>query len=112
VVDKIRAFHNHPGFVEAVTDRLQQALATIPEERREAAHLVYTAHSIPLAMAQGCDYEKQLKETGRLVAEKLGRKNGGWYTRAEAVQLRNPGWSQTFSIAFPKSKCGAAVRMW
>jgi len=46
VVDKIRAFHNHPGFVEAVTDRLQQALATIPEERREAAHLVYTAHSI------------------------------------------------------------------
>ena len=74
VVDKIRAFHNHPGFVEAVTDRLQQALATIPEERREAAHLVYTAHSIPLAMAQGCDYEKQLKETGRLVAEKLGRK--------------------------------------
>lgn len=25
-------------------------------------------------MAQGCDYEKQLKETGRLVAENLGRK--------------------------------------
>jgi ferrochelatase len=72
VVDKIRAFHNHPGFVEAVVDRLQQALAKIPEDRREAAHLIYTAHSIPLAMAQGCDYEKQLKETGRLVAEKLG----------------------------------------
>jgi ferrochelatase len=25
-------------------------------------------------MAQGCDYEKQLKETGRLVAEELGHK--------------------------------------
>jgi ferrochelatase len=74
VVDKIRAYHNHPGFVEAVADRLQQALARIPEDRREAAHLIYTAHSIPLAMAQGCDYEKQLKETGKLVAEKLGRK--------------------------------------
>jgi protoporphyrin/coproporphyrin ferrochelatase len=74
VVDKIRAFHNHPGFVEAVVDRVQHALAKIPENRREAAHLIYTAHSIPLTMAQGCDYERQLKETGRLVAGELGRK--------------------------------------
>jgi len=74
IVDKIRAFHNHPGFVEAVADRVRESLESIPQERREAAHLIYTAHSIPTAMAQGCDYEKQLKETGRLVAEKLGRK--------------------------------------
>jgi ferrochelatase len=73
-VDKIRAFHNHPGFVEAVVDRLQQALAKIPEDRRQAAHLIHTAHSIPLAMAQGCDYEKQLQETGRLISEKLGHR--------------------------------------
>jgi protoporphyrin/coproporphyrin ferrochelatase len=75
VVDKIRAFHNHPGFVEAVADRVKHAIAKIPQDRREAAHLIYTAHSIPLAMAQGCDYEKQLKETGRLVAEELGYKD-------------------------------------
>jgi ferrochelatase len=74
IVDKIRAFHNHPGFVEAVVDRLQHALAKIPEDRRQAAHLIYTAHSIPLAMAQGCDYKKQLEETGRLVGEELGHK--------------------------------------
>jgi ferrochelatase len=73
VVDKIRAFHNHPGFVEANADRLRQALAKIPEERRAAAHLIYTAHSIPVAMAQSCTYQKQLNETARLVAEKLGR---------------------------------------
>ena len=69
IVDKIRAFHNHPGFVEAVTDRVRQALEKIPQDRRESAHLIYTAHSIPLGMAQSCDYEKQLRETGRLVAE-------------------------------------------
>jgi ferrochelatase len=74
VVDKIRVFHNHPGFVEAVADRVKQALAKISEDGRDAAHLIYTAHSIPLAMARGCDYEKQLKETGRLVAEELGHK--------------------------------------
>jgi len=72
-VDKIRVFHNHPGFIEAMTDRVKEALDRIPPDRRNAAHLIYTAHSIPIAMAQGCDYEKQLRETCRLVTERLGR---------------------------------------
>ena len=33
VVDKIRAFHNHPGFIEAMVDRVRAALAMLPEER-------------------------------------------------------------------------------
>jgi ferrochelatase len=72
VVDKIRAFHNHPGFVEAVTDHVRRALEKIPRDRRQSARLIYTAHSIPMAMAESCDYEKQLRETGRVVAEALG----------------------------------------
>jgi len=72
VVDKIRVFYNHPGFVEATAERVRAALAQIPAERREATHLVYTAHSIPLGMAQLCDYEKQLRETGRLVGDMVG----------------------------------------
>jgi protoporphyrin/coproporphyrin ferrochelatase len=79
VVDKIRMFHNHPGFVEALVDRVHDALGKIPQDRREAAHLIYTAHSIPLGMAQTSDYEKQLRETGRLVAEQLGRKDRSWH---------------------------------
>ena len=78
IVEKIRVFNNHPGFVDALVDRLQDALAKVPQDRREAAHLVYTAHSIPVGMAQTSDYEKQLKETGRLVAEKLGRRDKHW----------------------------------
>ena len=78
VVDKIRVFYNHPRFVEALADRVNSALAKIPPERRETARLIYTAHSIPLGMAQTSDYEKQLRETGRLVAERLGRENKEW----------------------------------
>jgi ferrochelatase len=70
-VHKIRAFYNHPGFIEALVDRIRTALEGIPESRRASAHLVYTAHSIPLAMAQTSRYEDQLRETGRLVAEHL-----------------------------------------
>jgi len=74
VVDKIRVFHNHPGFIEAMRHRMKEALEIIPQDRREAAHLIYTAHSIPMGMAQACDYETQLKETCRLVTEQLGRR--------------------------------------
>jgi ferrochelatase len=77
-VDKIRVFYNHPGFIEALADRIQAALAKIPQARRETAHLIFTAHSIPIAMAQTSDYEKQLAETARLVAERLGRNEKEW----------------------------------
>lgn len=74
-VDKIRVFHNHPGFIEAVTDRVRQAIQQLPEEKQASAKLVFTAHSIPESMAVGCRYSEQLRETGRLVAEQLGHNN-------------------------------------
>ena len=69
---KLRAFYNHPGFVEANADRVRAAFAQIPEERRAAAPIVFTAHSIPTAMAERCRYADQLAETSRLVAEAVG----------------------------------------
>lgn len=75
VVEKIRVFHNHPGFVEASADRIKKAFDQIPELRQPTAQLIYTAHSIPMTMAASSDYEMQLKETARLVAEQVGQKN-------------------------------------
>jgi ferrochelatase len=71
-VDKIRAFYNHPGFIEACAIRAREALAQWPAAERAAVRLVATAHSIPCSAAQTSDYEKQLRETARLVAEALG----------------------------------------
>ncbi|MDX6696590.1 MAG: protoporphyrin/coproporphyrin ferrochelatase [Blastocatellia bacterium] len=70
-VDKLRAFYNHPGFVEANVENVRAALAQIPHERRDAAHIAFTAHSIPLSMASGCAYQEQLLETCRLIAAEL-----------------------------------------
>jgi ferrochelatase len=72
---KLRTFYNHPGFIDANADRVRDAIAEIPEERRAAAHLVFTAHSIPSAMADRCAYAEQLAETSRLVAEAVGAGN-------------------------------------
>jgi ferrochelatase len=74
-VDKLRAFFNHPGFIEPMTERTRDALAKIPSARRAAAQLIFTAHSIPLAMAQNCQYETHFREASRLVAESLGHTN-------------------------------------
>jgi ferrochelatase len=71
-VSKLRAFFNHPGFVGPNAENLRAALAQIPEARRADARVAFTAHSVPEAMASGCDYERQLLETCRLVAEGAG----------------------------------------
>jgi ferrochelatase len=72
VVDKLRVFHDHPGFAEANADRLREALAALPPPRRAAARVAFTAHSIPLAMAAASDYVAQLEETCGLVAAAAG----------------------------------------
>jgi ferrochelatase len=72
-IDKIRVFYNHPGFIEANADHVREALEQVPQARRDAAVLLFTAHSIPMSMASGSRYEEQLLESCRLVAEAIGK---------------------------------------
>ncbi|HVU90459.1 MAG TPA: ferrochelatase [Pirellulales bacterium] len=67
-LDRLRMFFNHPLFIETMVGRVSQSLETIPADRRAGTPLVFTAHSIPLGMAQNCEYEAQLREACRLVA--------------------------------------------
>ena len=66
---RLRLPFNHPGFVEANADRLRDALM---RAARPGAQVAFTAHSIPVAMAERCAYEAQLAESARLVAEAAG----------------------------------------
>ncbi len=75
-VRRLRTFFNHPLFIETVVNRLQEALERIPAERRRAAHLFFTAHSIPESMATTSDYVRQIEETCSLAAQRLQR--GDW----------------------------------
>lgn len=74
-VDRLRKFFNHLGFIEPMIERTRAALMQIPNERRAATPILFSAHSIPLAMARNCQYEVQLHETSRLVAEGVGHAN-------------------------------------
>jgi ferrochelatase len=70
-IDKLRSFYNHPLFIEAQADQVRAALEQIPSERRANCQVLFTAHSVPLAMAETSDYQTQLNEACRLVAENL-----------------------------------------
>ena len=74
-VDKVRAFFNHPGFLDAVEDRVREALDAVPQNLRGNVQVVYTAHSIPTSMAESSDYVRQLEEVRRIVSERLGITN-------------------------------------
>jgi ferrochelatase len=74
-VDKLRAFFNHPGFIEATEERLRDALRAVPPEAQQNVQIVYIAHSIPLSMANTSDYVRQLEEVRKLVSARLGVNN-------------------------------------
>jgi ferrochelatase len=68
--DKIRHFFDHPGFVEPQVDAVRSALEP---SRRTTTRLVFTAHSIPVSMAElsgpdGNLYVDQLRAASHLIA--------------------------------------------
>jgi ferrochelatase len=73
VIDKIQRYYDNPGFTGPFADSLLAALATLPED----AQVVFTAHSIPLAMAEvagpgGGRYVAELTKACRLISEQTG----------------------------------------
>jgi protoporphyrin/coproporphyrin ferrochelatase len=81
VLDKLRHYFNHPGFVEPMADNVLAALASLPSEVRAGAHLAYVTHSIPdqMALTSGPDggaYVAQhlsvMEEVTRRVAVETG----------------------------------------
>ena len=62
----------HPRFIDAMVDRTRAALEGVAPGRRPDARLVFTAHSVPVAMAAGSPYAAQLEAAARLIAAGLG----------------------------------------
>jgi ferrochelatase len=65
-------WHDHPLFIAAVASRVRQAFARFDPPEQSRARLIFTAHSIPLAMAQAGPYVEQLTQSARMVAAELG----------------------------------------
>ena len=77
-IDKLRVFYNHPGFIEACTARMQEALSQVSTDKHSSVNLLFTAHSIPAGMAASCDYERQLRLVCDWTAQRVGVGKDRW----------------------------------
>jgi len=74
-VHNVDAFYRHPMYLEAVVEKVDEALSRFEIPAR--AEIVFSAHSIPMSIvAKGDPYQRHIEETVRLVMER-----GGWPNR-------------------------------
>jgi ferrochelatase len=81
VLDKLRHYFNHPGFVEPMVDATLAALAELPDDVRESAHLAFVTHSIPEVMNAGSGpdggaYVDQHRSVTEEVVERVRQETG------------------------------------
>ena len=67
-IDKLRLFHNHPGFLEPYTDSVAAAWSRLADAGSEQPRLVFTAHSLPTALADSAPYVTQLEAAAAVAA--------------------------------------------
>jgi ferrochelatase len=100
----VRSYHDHPSFVKFLTDRVSDALGSLPPAARSGAQVLFTAHSLPTRVvadgslrcktcdcADSCRYRDGLQETADLVADALGLETYGiaWQS---AGRTADPWW--------------------
>jgi protoporphyrin/coproporphyrin ferrochelatase len=71
---KLRHFFDHPGFIDPQVDAVRRAVTGLTEAAESSSRLVFTAHSIPVTMAEqsgpnGGLYVAQLRAASSLIAE-------------------------------------------
>ncbi len=98
-IAKIRPFAEHPAFIEAMADRVRVAIAEVP-----TGQLIFTAHSVPLAMAQASPYVEQLNRVCAAVASAVGRNEWKLAYQSRSGAPGSLGWSRIFAIICARSR--------
>jgi ferrochelatase len=74
-----RDWHMQPDFLQALAERVRQALDRFPPAVRERVPVLLTAHSMPKRVVQNePDYINDLKETAAAVARMVGLADDRW----------------------------------
>ena len=71
----VEAFYRHKLYLDALVEKVEEALVRFPDPERP--ELVFSAHSVPLAVIEkGDPYQRQIEETVELLMQR-----GGWPNR-------------------------------
>lgn len=74
-VDYVEPWFDHPLFIQAMADRVEESVGTWSVDRRRQSAWIFTAHSIPEVMAKASTYVNDLRVSIQGVVEKVGLKD-------------------------------------
>lgn len=93
-VDVIDSWHLEAGFIEAVTRRVEAAVAEVAHETGEATpFVVFTAHSIPQRFVDDGDpYPEQVADSASAVAALLGLADDSYQVAWQSAGMTGEPW--------------------
>jgi len=89
-VTYVDSWYNHPGFIATAAKHVTAALDTLDGSLRDRAKLVFSQHSLPISMADGCAYVEQSLTTCRLIADAVGRHDWALVYQSRGGRLTDP----------------------
>jgi ferrochelatase len=83
---EITSWNTLPGYLDALTERIGDALAKFPADVRGQVPVIFTAHSLPERIRTWDDpYEAQLQETVGLLRERFPNQPWEWAYQSAAM---------------------------
>ncbi|HOW69779.1 MAG TPA: ferrochelatase [Phycisphaerae bacterium] len=71
----VEDWYDHEKFIAANVDQVRAAFCRLEPQMQPRARLLFTAHSIPVAMADQCRYVDQIRTSCQRVVDQLGCKD-------------------------------------
>ncbi|GEM_PF-13895 len=89
-VEYTAPFYAHPLFIEAQAARVAETLTSFSVHQKARTFFLFSAHSIPSAIAQKSRYAEEFAEGARLTAERLGLESWGLAYQSRSGNPREP----------------------
>ena len=105
VIEKLPNFCGRPEFVEVMAERVRDALAKLPD----AQQVIFTAHSIPVSMAQNSPYVRQLEIASEHVAAACGMRHWALVYQSRSGPPHQP-WLEPDISDYLRAQHGAGVQ--
>ena len=109
--DYVGPWHDHPGFSGAQAERVRDVLDTLPAGVRADAHLLFSAHSIPLEMAARSRYAEEFETSSRLVAQRLGHAAWSLAYQSRSGDPRQPWLEPDVGAALQRLRASGVLRV-
>ena len=75
----VNSYNSAPKYIQALAERVQEGLSRWDISERDSAHVIFSAHSLPVRILKmGDPYQDQLFETARLIAAAAGLPESQW----------------------------------